>query len=137
MSIPIEAPPGSPGHVGHTPQGFANLGLGLGRNHDPNGGLFGSGVVRALTQRPQSQGVLGAEPQQEYAAQVFGVPGGMEPGSPKQVPDARKSLAATAHTLLALEAAAIELGRGGRTNSYVPQGLAEALAASQQFEAPR
>lgn len=131
MGIPIDAPPESPGHAGHTPQPFANLGLGLGRLHDLAGGLFGSGIVRALTGRPESAGTLGALPFQTYAAQVFGIPGGMEPGSPQPVTvKAKNSLLAHTHTLLELEVASIELGRSDRVDGSVPQGLTDALSAS-------
>lgn len=134
MSIPIDAPPETPGHVGHTPQPRATLGLGAGRLHDLAGGMFGSGIVRALTGSPESAGTLGAEPQQEYAMQAFGVPDGMEPGSPKRIKSAQANLAAHQHTLLALEAASIELGRSGRVNGSVPQGLQDALSVSATWQ---
>jgi hypothetical protein len=137
MSIPIEAPPESPGHVGHTPQPWMNLGMSLGRLHDLAGGIFGSAIVRALTGQPESAGTLGAAPAQEYAMQPFGIPGGMEPGSPKRIPDAKKALAAHAHTVLALEEASLKYGRTGRTNYTVPQGLIDSLEFSQTWQSPR
>lgn len=135
MSVPIDAPEGST-HAGHTPQGFMVLGLSLGRLHDA-GGIFGSAIVRALTGQPESAGTLGAQETVEYAMQPFGIPGGMEPGSPKKVPDAKASLAAHQHTLLSLEEASIKLGRSGRADSTVPQGLQDALDAAQTWQAPR
>lgn len=137
MSIPIEAPETRPGHAGHTPQPFANLGLSLGRIHDRLGGVFGSGIVRALIGLPESAGTLGAEPMQEYAMQPFGIPGGMEPGSPKLVKSAKEQAAAHAHTVLALEEATYQYGRSGRTNYTVPQGIQRALEDAQTWTAPR
>lgn len=137
MSIPIEAPEDQPGHAGHTPQPWANFGLNLGRLHDLAGGIFGSGIVRAILGQPESAGTLGALPLQEYAMQPFGIPGGMEPGAPKQLPDAKKSLAAHAHTVLSLEEAALKFGRSGRVNATVPDGLRAALDASQTWDSPR
>lgn len=137
MSIPIDAPPSSPGHVGHTPQPWANLGLSLGRLHDLAGGIFGSAIVRALTMQPESAGTLGAQPMQEYAMQPFGIPGGMRPGSPKQIPDPKKAQLAHAHTVLALEEAAVRLGRSGRVNATVPLGLQDALDNAATWQAPR
>ena len=137
MSVPIDAPPESPGHAGHTPTPNVNLGLSAGRLHDLSGGLFGSSIVRAMVGRPESAGTLGAQPMQEYAAQSFGIPGGMEPGSPKQIPSAAVAQASHAHTLLALEAATIEYGRSDRVDGTVPQSLADALDAAQTWQAPR
>jgi hypothetical protein len=134
MSWPIDAPPESPGHAGHTPTPEVNLGLSAGRLHDPDGGLFGSAIVRALTSRPESAGTLGAMPQQAYAGQVFGIPGGMEPGSPKLVPSAKVQQASHAHVLLQLEAASIELGRSDRVDASTSQGLQDALDASQTWQ---
>ncbi|HEY2936746.1 MAG TPA: hypothetical protein VGJ25_09100 [Gaiellaceae bacterium] len=137
MSADVSAGPERPGFVTHTPQRHAQRGLSLGRLGDLAGGIFGSGVVRALTGQAQSPGVLGAQPAQEYAMQPFGIPGGMEPGQPKQLPDAKKALAAHAHTLLALEESSIKFQRSGRVNSHVPQQLRDALELSQNWTAPR
>lgn len=134
MSIPIEAPPERPGHVGHTPQPQATLGLSLGRLHDLAGGLFGSGVVRALTGRAQSAGVLGADPTVEYAMQPFGIPGGRDLRA--QPPSVAEQAAAHAHTLLALEEASIKLGRSGG-HQPVPVALAAALDDYRTWKAPR
>jgi hypothetical protein len=133
VSIPIDAPPESPGHVGHTPTPNVNLGLSLGRLHDLAGGLFGSGIVRAILGQPESEGTLGAAPMQEYAMQAFGIPGGMEPGSPKQVPSAAVQAAAHANTMLSLEESTIRFNRSGRVDGTVPQGIRDALDAVQRF----
>jgi|SRR5579862_3987244 len=137
MGIPIEAPPDRPGHAGWTAQPQRDLGLSLGRLHDLAGGLFGSGIVRALVGLPESAGTLGAEPLQEYALQPFGVPGSQDPSAPKPAAAAKASLAAHAHTVLALEEAAIKFGRSDRTDNTVPQDLQDALNAAQTWQAPR
>ncbi len=93
---------GHDGFLTHTPQRQAQLGLSLGRLHDIAGGVFGSAIVRALIGAPESAGTLGADPPVEYAMQPFGIPGGMEPGSPKRVRNAKTEAAAHAHTLLSL-----------------------------------
>lgn len=136
MGVPIESPEGST-HAGHTPQPWMVLGLGRGRIHDAAGGIFGSAIVRALTGRAESAGTLGAQMSHDYAMQPFGIPGGMEPGSPKMVPNARAGLLAHAHTVLSLEEASIKFSRSDRTNNSVPQGLQDALDAAQTWQAPR
>jgi hypothetical protein len=133
VSVPIEAPPERPGHVGHTPQGFINLGMRLGRFYEL-GGIFGSGVVRALTGGPQSAGVLGADLTVDYAMQPFGIPGRTDDRAKPPTPAA--AAASTAHTLLALEEARIKFGRGGNRQS-VPQALQDALDEFRTWRAPR
>lgn len=133
MSVPIDAPPESPGHVGHTPTPNVNLGLSLGRLHDLAGGLFGSAIVRAILGRPESEGTLGAQPLQEYAMQPFGIPGGMEPGAPKRVPSAAVAAAANANIVLSLEESTIRYNRSGRVDASVPQGVRDAIEAVQRF----
>lgn len=134
MSVPIEAPPESPGHVGHTPQPWVNLGLRLGRFHDLAGGIFGSAIVRALIGAPESAGTLGADGLQEYAAQPFGIPGRSD--SAARPPTPAQQAAAHAHTLLALEEASVKLGRSGGQQP-VSVALQAALDESRTWTAPR
>jgi hypothetical protein len=137
VSFAIEATPDSPGHVEPwRPQPWRDLGLSLGRLHTM-GGIFGSAIVRAMLGQEESGGTLGAAPMQEYAMQPFGIPGGMEPGSRKVTPDAKKALAAHAHTVLALEEASIKYQRSGRVNGTVPQDLQMALDTAATWTAPR
>jgi hypothetical protein len=153
MSVPIEAPPESPGHVGHTPQPWANLGLRLGRMYDA-GGLFGSTVVRALlgqTTAPgkgerrmdaagEDAGMLPPlDPPQEYALQPFGIPGGAgafrtsaQQRKPRTV---RDEALAHAHTVLALEEASYKVGRNPQPN--MPDAIARALEDLRSWQAPR
>jgi hypothetical protein len=135
VSIGIEAPPESPGHVGHTPQPQANWGLNLGRLFDQEGGIMGSAIVRALTGRPESAGTLGAEPQQEYAMQPFGIPG--RTADRAQPPSPQQELAAHSHTLLSLEEASILFQRSGRVDATVPQQLNDLLDDYRTWKAPR
>lgn len=133
MSIVVEAPPERPGHVGHTPQPWVNLGLRAGQFHDLVGGIFGSGVVRAMLGLAQSAGVLGAEPPVEYAAQPFTIPG-VQDGRADPSPQAQA--AAHAHTLLALEEASYKFGRGGGKQA-MPEALQSALDDFRLWKAPR
>jgi hypothetical protein len=135
MSVPIEAPESSPGHVGHTPQPWANLGLSLGRLHDLAGGVFGSAIVRAMLGQRESPGTLGAAPMQEYALQPFGIPGRQDARAKPPTP--AQAAASTAHTILALEEASIKLGRSGRHDQTVPTELRNALDDYRTWKAPR
>jgi hypothetical protein len=134
MSFAIEAPPESPGHVGHTPQPFAGLGLSLGRLHD-RGGIFGSGVVRALLGLALGPGTLAPEPAQEYAMQPFGVPGGRADRAKPPKPEEQRQ--SRTHTLLQLEESSVQLGRSGRVNHSISQGLMDALDDYRTWKAPR
>jgi hypothetical protein len=135
MSIPIEAPPETPGHVGHTPTPNVNLGMRLGRFHDLAGGIFGSGVVRAILGQPQSAGVPPIAARPEYALQPFGIPGRSD--SRAKPPSPELQAAAHAHTLLSLEEASIKFQRSGRVNHSVPQQLRSLLDDYRTWKAPR
>jgi hypothetical protein len=128
VSVPIEAPPESPGHVGHTPQPWVNLGLSLGRLHDRFGGIFGGEVVRALLGRgvPSDPG---APAQTELALQSFALPRRLsDPSAPAQV-------AAHQHTLLQLEEASYKTRRAGKAIG-LPAQLRAALAERRTWQAP-
>lgn len=133
MSVVVEAPPERPGHVGHTPQPWVNLGLRAGRFHDLLGGVFGSGVVRAMLGRPTGD-PLGEGQPTEYAMQPFGIPGSLDTRA--NPPTAERAAAAHAHTLLALEEAAIKFGRGGGKQA-MPAALDAALTDYRTWKAPR
>lgn len=128
MSIAIEAPPESPGHVGHTPQPWVNLGLGLGRLHDLRGGIFGGEVVRSLLglgvpSDPREPG------RSEYAMQSFALPRRLsDPSAPAQ-------LAAHQHTLLQLQEASYKTSAAGKAIG-LPQQLRAALAERRTWQAP-
>lgn len=151
MSIAIEAPPESPGHVGHTPQPQANLGLRLGRYYDA-GGIFGSVVVRSLLgmltapgkdeRRMDAAGELAGmipavDPPSEYAMQPFGIPGGEGAfRSAHQMPKprtARQEALSRAHTVMALEEAQYKVGRNPQPG--MPESLARALEDLRLFRA--
>jgi hypothetical protein len=150
MSIAIEAPPESPGHVGHTPQPWANLGLRAGRYYDA-GGIFGSVVVRSLLglltapgkdeRRMDAAGELAGmippvDPPSEYALQPFGIPGGAGAfRSAAQQPKprtARQQALSNAHTVLAMEEAAYKVGRNPQPG--MPESLARALEDLRLFQ---
>jgi hypothetical protein len=132
VSIVVEAPPERPGHVGHTPQPWANLGLRAGRIHDLLGGVFGSGVVRAMLGRPNGD-PYGSGLPVEYAMQPFGIPGSSDL---RAAPSPDQAAAAHAHTVLALEEAAIKFGRGGGKQA-MPAALDSALSDYRTWKAPR
>lgn len=152
MSIAIEAPPESPGHVGHTPQPWINLGLRAGRMYDA-GGIFGSVVVRSLLglftapgkderrmdAAGESAGMIPpVDPRTEYAMQPFGIPGGngaFRAGT--QVPKPRtvhEQALAHAHTVLQLEEASYKVGRNPQAG--MPESLQRALEDIRLFQVP-
>lgn len=134
MSVVVEAPPERPGHVGHTPQPWVNLGLRAGRYYDLFGGIFGSGVVRSMLGIVTDDPTGYPGPPVEYAMQPFGIPGSGDTRA--NPPTADRAAAAHAHTVLALEEAAYKFGRGAGKQS-MPTALQSTLDDYRTWKAPR